>query len=147
MCNSLKPELKFITQLLHIHHCIKSIYFHVSLKELKKTLLALVYIQNFFYLLLYSSSSKLSFFLFWILDNPGLQKTPEVQSSQTILNTKLEEDISNRLKGKTLDEIISNWNSQIDTCMNNFHRQAVRVMSWDRPIFENSYMVSLLILL
>lgn len=42
------------------------------------------------------------------------------------------------LKGKTLDEILVKWNSELDTQTKEFTRMANEVALWDRALMENS---------
>ncbi|KAJ3211488.1 FG-nucleoporin nsp1 [Entophlyctis luteolus] len=46
------------------------------------------------------------------------------------------------LKGKTLDEMLTKWQQDLDNCTKDFHRQAVEVSLWDRMLIENGHDIS-----
>jgi nuclear pore complex protein Nup62 len=48
------------------------------------------------------------------------------------------------LKGKTLEEIVNRWSSDLETHAREFNRYAAEVAVWDRALIENGNTVSLL---
>lgn len=47
------------------------------------------------------------------------------------------------LKGKTLEEIVNRWSSDLETHAREFNRYAAEVAVWDRALIENGNTVSL----
>ena len=49
---------------------------------------------------------------------------------------------SNRLKGRSLENIVSLWASELDQHTREFHRRAQQVSDWDRALIENGNQAS-----
>ncbi|KAI9591776.1 Nsp1-like C-terminal region-domain-containing protein [Syncephalis fuscata] len=52
---------------------------------------------------------------------------------------------SNRLKGRSLENIVSLWASELDQHTREFHRRAQQVSDWDRILIENGNQISKLV--
>lgn len=48
------------------------------------------------------------------------------------------------LKGKTIEEIVNKWTSDLDIHVREFNKFASEVAAWDRALIENSNNVSFL---
>ncbi len=47
------------------------------------------------------------------------------------------------LRGKTIEEIVNRWTSELETHVREFNKFATEVAVWDRALIENSNNVSL----
>jgi nuclear pore complex protein Nup62 len=48
------------------------------------------------------------------------------------------------LKGKTIEEIVNRWTSELDVHVREFNKFASEVAAWDRALMENSNTVRLI---
>jgi nuclear pore complex protein Nup62 len=46
------------------------------------------------------------------------------------------------LKGKSIDEIINRWSTELETHVRDFNKFATEVAAWDRSLIENGNNVS-----
>lgn len=77
----------------------------------------------------------------------GATKTPPAASStNTALSAKLVTSVAppSMLKGKTLEEIVNRWSSDLQACVSEFGKFAAEVALWDRALVENGNNLSAL---
>ncbi|KAL1918902.1 uncharacterized protein VTP21DRAFT_2283 [Calcarisporiella thermophila] len=46
------------------------------------------------------------------------------------------------LKDKSMEEILNRWSAELDSCVREFHKQAVDVAEWDRILIENGSQIT-----
>ena len=78
-------------------------------------------------------------------DKPNSALAPAASTSNAVASTSISVPPPSMLRGKTIEEIVNTWTSELDKHVREFNLFAGEVAVWDRALIENSKNVCMLL--